>query len=88
MNYTNSLGLLSSRRFRLRDEHKYPHMVELDRHPDQPAGSDYGDPRKVWCYDCASAAWAVEADVFSAKRAYYFTSEQDALMFKLRWIGS
>ena len=67
------------------DKRRFPYSVEIERHPLHKG--DFGDPRKSWCYECVQGPWAAEDGLFTGKRIYHFTNEQDSLMFFLRWDG-
>ena len=70
---------------------KYPHTVELPRHPDHPSRQKNGDPRKQWLYGgVASGKWFAESsqDYFGFDLnsvIYRFSNESDALIFRLKW---
>ena len=63
---------------------RFPYTVEIGRHPHHKG--DFGDPRKSWYYECIQNPWAADDHAFVG-RVYYFSTEQDSLMFFLRWDG-
>jgi hypothetical protein len=59
------------------------YFIQMDPHPDRTTNRD---PRKVWMYECCSGKFAATFDIrLGPYVTYYFESEQDFLLFKLRW---
>ncbi len=75
-----------------RRDKELPFVVILPRHEDHPVGQMRGDPRKVWLYaGAATGRWACEDEEdksswpYIRNRAYRFSQEGDAMMFRLKW---